>query len=64
MKKAIEKSVVYLDIMMGGRFVRQLAYEFCPLFPIEAQEVKEYVERKCPSLQGKAHNINFSNQRV
>ena len=57
-------SIIYLDIMMGGRFVRQLPYEYCPLFEIDPDEVKDYVEKKCPSLCGKRFNINFSNQRI
>ena len=57
-------SIIYLDIMMGGRFVRQIPYEYCPLFPIDSDEVKDYVEKKCPSLCGKRFNINFYNQRI
>ena len=62
--KVLAKNIIYLDIMMGGRFVRQIPYEYCPLFPIDSDEVKEYVETKCPSLCGKSFNINFSNQRI
>ena len=62
--KVLAKDIIYLDIMMGGRFVRQIPYEYCPLFPIDSYEVKEYVETKCPSLCGKSFNINFSNQRI
>ena len=50
--------------MMGGKFVRQIPYEYCPLFEIDPDEVKDYVEKKCPSLCGKNFNINFSNQRI
>ena len=62
--KVLAKDIIYLDIMIGGRFVRQIPYEYCPLFPIDSDEVKEYVEKKCPSLCGKSFNINFSNQRI
>jgi len=62
--KVQANSIIYLDIMMGGRFVRQLPYEYCPLFEIDQDEVKEYVEKNCPSLCGKRFNINFSNQRI
>ena len=41
--KVLAKDIIYLDIMMGGRFVRQIPYEYCPLFPIDSDEVKEYV---------------------
>ena len=62
--KVQANSIIYLDIMMGGRFVRQIPYEYCPLFEIDSDEVKDYVEKKCPSLCGKNFNINFSNQRI
>ena len=62
--KVLEKNIIYLDIMMGGKFVRQIPYEYCPLFEIDQDEVKDYVEKKCPSLCGKRFNINFSNQRI
>lgn len=62
--KVLAKNIIYLDIMMGGKFVRQIPYEYCPLFEIDPDEVKDYVEKKCPSLCGKNFNINFSNQRI
>ena len=62
--KVQANSIIYLDIMMGGKFVRQIPYEYCPLFEIDSDEVKDYVEKKCPSLCGKSFNINFSNQRI
>ena len=62
--KVQANSIIYLDIMMDGKLVRQIPYEYCPLFEIDQDEVKDYVEKKCPSLHGKNFNINFSNQRI
>jgi hypothetical protein len=55
---------IYLDIMRGGRFFRQLAYDYCPLFPIDIKELQDFVEKRFPSLAGTDYNINFSNQKT
>lgn len=62
--KVLTSSVVYIDIMLGGRFYKQLAYEYCPLWPVKEKEVKTFIESRCPSLKGRKYNISFSNQKV
>lgn len=47
------------DIMLHGRFVCTLAYKYCPLFPIKEEELKDFIEKKRPSLVGKNYNIAF-----
>lgn len=46
--------VIYLDIMIKDRFVCQLTYEYCPLFPIEEKDVIDFVLKKRPSLKRKS----------
>lgn len=47
------------DIMLHGRFVCTLAYKYCPLFPIDLDDLKRFIEQKRPSLIGKGYNIAF-----
>lgn len=56
--------IVYLDIMLDGRFYKQLTYKYCPLFPINSSEVSKFVISKCPSLINKKFTISFSNNKV
>lgn len=55
---------VYLDVMEKGKFICQLPYNYCPLFPVSIRKVEEYVKRTRPSLQGRNITIVFSNNRV
>ena len=41
---------MYLDIMVGDRFYRQIPYEYSPLFAIDYGELVDYVIEKLPSL--------------
>lgn len=56
--------VVYLDIMLRDLFVCQLTYRYCPLFPIESEELRKFVLEKRPTLRNKKFTIAFSNNRV
>lgn len=56
--------IVYLDIMLDGRFYVQLIYRYCPLFPLEEKEIRDFVISKRPSLKNKDFTISFSNNRV
>ncbi len=60
----MNEKTIYLDIMRGGRFFKQLAYKFCPLFPIDIWELQRFVEERLPSLVGTDYKINFSNQKT
>ena len=52
------KTLIF-DIMLHGRFVCTLAYKYCPLFPIDYDDLKKSIEEKRPSLVGKGYNIAF-----
>lgn len=56
---------VYLDVMVDGRFYRQLPYSYCPLWPATERELTEYARKKIPSLEHKRNVIaQLSNNRV
>ena len=44
---------IYLDIMVKGRFYKQIPYEFSPLFKIDQEDIIKHVLEKCPSLKDK-----------
>lgn len=45
------------DIMLNGRFVCTLRYKHCALFPIDLEDLKEFILSKRPSLKGKDYRI-------
>ncbi len=56
---------VYLDVMVDGRFYRQLPYSCCPLWPVSEREATEYARKKIPSLEHKRNvRVELSNNRV
>lgn len=46
-------STFKFDIMLNGRFVCTLRYKYCALFPIDLEDLKEFILSKRPSLKGK-----------
>ncbi len=40
------------DVMNKGRFVRTLSFEFSPMWPLDVDELSEFVTKKIPSLKG------------
>lgn len=32
--------ILNFDVMLNGRFVHSFRYEYCPLFPIDSEELK------------------------
>lgn len=51
---------VWIDVMLRGRFVVQIPYKYCPLFPVDLREIDEKIIRVCPTLKGKPYTIEFS----
>ena len=47
------------DIMLKGRFVCTLRYKYCPLFPIDLEDLKKFILSKRPTLRNKPYNIAF-----
>ena len=56
--------IIHLDIMVKDKFVTQIPYPYCPLFPIDLEELKSFVLEKRPSLKNKDFKIEFSNNKV
>lgn len=50
--------------MVDDRFYCQIPMEYCPLFPIDYEQTKKFVEGKRPLLKSKEYVVNFSNERV
>ena len=47
------------DVMLHGRYVCTLKYEYCPLFPIDSEELHDFVVSKRPTLRNKPFRIAF-----
>lgn len=47
------------DVMLNGRFICTLKYEYSPLFPIDLEELDKFILSKKPSLKGKDFRIVF-----
>lgn len=47
------------DVMLADRYVCTLRYPYCPLWPIEINDVAAFVEKKRPTLRGKPYRIAF-----
>ena len=45
------------DVMLNGRFVCTLKYKYCQLFPIDAEDLTQFVLKKRPTLKGKNFRI-------
>lgn len=46
------KTLVF-DVMLDGRFVHTFRYRYCPLFPIDEQELEKFVTDRLPTLKRK-----------
>ena len=57
-------STIYLDVMEKGKFICQLAYKYCPLFPVNIQKVEAYIYKQRPSLRGRNIKVEFSNNKI
>lgn len=52
------KTLIF-DIMLNGRFVCTLRYKYSPLFPIDVNELNDFIVSKRPTLENKPFNIVF-----
>lgn len=53
-----------LDVILYGRFVCQVTFCYCPLWPFDLADIEACVVEKRPSLNGKPFKVEFSNNRV
>lgn len=47
------------DVMLDGRFICTLKYEYSPLFPIDLEELEKFILDKRPRMKGKDYRIAF-----
>lgn len=47
------------DVMLNGRFICTLKYEYSPLFSIDFEDFTKFVLKKRPTLKGKDFRIAF-----
>lgn len=52
------KTLVF-DVMLDGGFIHTFRYQYCPLFPIDEQELEKFVTDRLPTLKGKDFKIVF-----
>ena len=55
---------VYLDIMVNGKFYKQLTYYYSKLFIIDADEVNVFVLQELPRLKNEGCTIKFTNNKI
>ena len=54
----------YIDIIVGGRFYKQIPYSYCPVFPVYAEDLEEAAIKAYPHLNGKEFIAYLSEQRI
>lgn len=55
---------IYLDVMVDGRFYRQLPYHYHSHSVIDFRNVKKYILSELPTLTRKNWKVGFSKDRV
>lgn len=45
--------------MLDGRFICTLFYKYCPLFPIDSEELVKFVLEKRPYIKGQTFSYRF-----
>ena len=48
------------DVMLQGRYVATLTFEYSPLWPLDGSELMKYTEKRLPQLKGKKYKIKFN----
>ena len=51
--------IFVFDVMLNGRFICTLKYKYCPLFPIDVEDLIKFVLKKKTYLKGKDFRIVF-----
>ena len=53
------KTLVF-DVMLDGRFIHTFRYQYCPLFPIDEQELEKFVTDRLCAAVGKVINADVN----
>lgn len=46
------KTLIF-DVMLNEQYIHTFKYKYNPLFPIEEEELRKFVEERLPTLKGK-----------
>ncbi len=52
-----KRKVLFVDVMMGDRYIFTMRYNHCPAFKIDLQDVYNKVVERRPSLKGKRFDM-------
>lgn len=52
------KTLIF-DVMLNGRFIATMRYKYSPLFPLEENELSDFVVSKLPTLRNNPFRIEF-----
>ncbi len=55
---------ILFDVMVGGRFVMQHKFRYCPLFKVDLNQIMEEILERRPSLRGKHIQLYQTANRI
>ena len=58
------KKTILIDVILYGRFLFQIDWEYCPAIAIETTDIENEVLCKRPSLKGQPYRLRFSDQKA
>ena len=50
---------LFIDVMLGERYLFTMPYKYCPAFKIDLKDINDKILAKRPSLRGKPYVICF-----
>lgn len=50
---------VKFDVMLRDRYQCTPIYEYCPLFPLDEQDLRKFIEEQRTTLKNKPYRIAF-----
>lgn len=54
-----EMKTLIFDVMLNERYIHTFKYKYNPLFPIEEEKLRKFVEERLPTLKRKKFKILF-----
>lgn len=57
------KTLIF-DVMLNEQYIHTFKYRYNPLFPIEEEELRKFVEERLPTLKGKKFKILFQGMNL
>lgn len=50
---------IRFDVMLGDRWQCTLTYRYCPLFPLDIEDIRRFVIEQRPTLRNQQFEIAF-----